>query len=84
MVAPNEIIDISFGGEAGISFVITFNLFGAPTPLKYLNPLQCFEDPLVINFLSNIPNQLLKCGIGNDDLSFSILVVAQCLGFDSQ
>ena len=76
-------VDISFGGEVGISYVVTFGWFGAPTPLKYLNPLQCFENQLVINFLLNIPNLLLKCGIGNNDLSFSILVVAQCLGFYS-
>jgi hypothetical protein len=44
-------VDISFGGEAGISYVVTFGRFGAPTPLKYLNPLQCFENRLVINFL---------------------------------
>jgi hypothetical protein len=30
-------VDISFGGEAGISYVVTFDRFGAPTPLKYLN-----------------------------------------------
>jgi hypothetical protein len=63
-------VEISFGGEVGISYVVTFGRFGAPTPLKYLNPLQCFENLLVINFLLNIPNQLLKCGIGNNDLSF--------------
>ena len=44
-------VDISFGGEVGISYVVTFGWFGAPTPLKYLNPLQCFENRLVINFL---------------------------------
>ena len=74
-------VNILFGGEVGISYVVRFSRFGAPTPLKYLNPLQCFENRLVINFLLNIPNQLLKCG--NNDLSFSILVVAQCLGFYS-
>jgi hypothetical protein len=76
-------VDISFGGEVSISYVVTFGRFRAPTPLKYLNPLQCFENRLVINFLLNIPNQLLKCGIGNNDHSFSILVVAQCLRFYS-